>query len=97
MIQSGAEQYQPSDEDAARAASGRKNTRRWCKGKPGREHTPQIQLDPTLAFLSMPCSDDRFPGCKHHLVCATCGKVLAPSLQRIVQDQCPDLHPEATR
>lgn len=45
-------------------ASTKKNTKKWCKGKVGREHKPQCRSDP------------RYPASWRHLVCTECGKQL---------------------
>lgn len=72
----------------------KKNTRRWCKGKPGREHAP--------VFTGSKWSFRRgcrpvVPGdwmrekdgwhCSHQEVCANCGKILRESWQ--IGTDCP--------
>ena len=53
-----------------KAPGKRKDTRRWCGGKPGREHRPEC--------MAMPWSlapDGKHPEARQ-LVCVTCGRVL---------------------
>lgn len=45
--------------DEVRASGGetpphrsRKNTRRWCRGKPGVEHTPEVRLSKHAVYLA---------------------------------------------
>lgn len=74
-------------DEPVRRRPARKDTRRWCKGKPGSEHVPVIERP-----YDRPCErDERFSwaiGCNHHEVCATCGKVLRWSIDYA---ECPDL------
>jgi hypothetical protein len=72
----------------------RKNTRRWCKGKVGREHSPVVQHQKerngwrkawTCGPRKWGISAGRW-GCWHEEVCTTCGKVLRWTLG----DECPD-------
>jgi hypothetical protein len=65
---------------------GRKDTRRWCKGKPGREHAAEIVLRP---WYGRECGKPSwYPQwvCQHAEVCAACGKVL----RHLRVDECPD-------
>lgn len=71
--------------DVGKRAPGRKNTRRWCKGRPGREHTPEIAVPDNRLGLRDKCGwyDLRIGGlttasyyCQHVERCAACGKVL---------------------
>src|SRR6266568_2852968 len=49
----------------------RKDTRRWCKGKPGREHQPrQVTIS---AGMGLSCGAWF---CWHAETCACCGKIL---------------------
>lgn len=66
----------------------RKNTKKWCKGKKGREHKPVTELDiKTWGWLfaknpDLKCGDRRMRlnpfhfWCYHHVVCSVCGKEL---------------------
>lgn len=97
-VQSGAEQYRPDDEVSARRRPGKKDTARWCRGRQGREHTPVVEVDPKLAWMSgRPCGPVNaggmfgiFDQCKHHQVCAVCGKVLVGWWDRRMGTLCPD-------
>jgi hypothetical protein len=73
----------------------RKNTKRWCKGKVGREHQPVIVYDerylrwhkechvaPSWAYRSM-----KGWYCIHLEVCTNCGKHLR---WRVPKEECPD-------
>lgn len=83
-----------------RPASKKKNTRRWCRGKPGVEHTPMIELDSggqqrvrdgKDACYQWPYSSwDRWV-CRHHEICTTCGKIL----KRSFGIKCPDKKEDA--
>jgi hypothetical protein len=82
-------------EENPRRAPAKKNTKRWCRGKEGREHIPMIS-DPRWGF---PCqwrpawgrlkdsSNAKRWSCSHHEICSTCGKELRYSIQR---DECPE-------
>jgi len=54
-------------------APGKKNTRRWCKGKEGREHKPKCMPHPR--FLAGSAGQNLYEGW-FDLVCTECGKVL---------------------
>jgi len=45
----------------------RKDTKRWCRGKEGKEHQPI-----TSRWFNLPC--DRY--CWHRMICSVCGKRL---------------------
>lgn len=75
----------PLVDDEPRPHRSHKNTKRWCKGKEGIEHTPTIELDKNYAFMERSdkprCSTDSkilWMNCTHHVVCKKCGKILAP-------------------
>jgi hypothetical protein len=60
----------------------KKNTRRWCKGVPGREHNTELRLEPAYG---RGCQERTTyvrgqPGthwsCQHKIVCTVCGKIL---------------------
>lgn len=78
--------------DNVRPQRGRKDTRRWCKGKEGVEHTLETVVHHT-SLRTKPCSTldwaldkDRW-FCHHAIQCTTCGKYLKQWLPR---DLCPD-------
>lgn len=64
----------------------RKDTHRWCKGKPGREHVPVIVIPANLPnwWQEKGCGwgtitaygDELRYRCEHVEQCNTCGKVL---------------------
>jgi hypothetical protein len=56
------ERHTAIPDDAPRPKPGSKNTKKWCKGKVGREHKPE-------------CRDGHIQGWKN-LVCTECGKHL---------------------
>ena len=82
--------------DVPKPSPGKKDTKRWCKGKVGREHTPEITLRHNLKCYPMPewAKGLRFYRsklswwCHHERICTTCGKVLDWSIE---PDECPDL------
>lgn len=87
--------YRQDDPDAPwnrehKAAPARKDTRRWCRGKVGREHTLAIVRDDYGWHVGRKCQEPSWlPGywsCHHQERCTTCGKILRPSLPR---EQCP--------
>lgn len=98
-VQSGNENYRPDDEDPT-PYRPRKNRARWCRGKPGREHTPIVAVDEKFSSL-FPAGYTCTPvrgfgwGCRHHQVCSTCGKTLINGFEPAMQDLCPDLNPHA--
>lgn len=77
-----------SDEWGTRASRGRKNTRKWCKGKVGREHQPVVTLDKNMLSLRgrlgkplcrLPEEGEKHPlwlYCSHQVTCEVCEKVL---------------------
>lgn len=67
---------------------GRKSTRRWCKGKVGREHTKLIELDPKLTYFGTRCNATSWFPCRHHEICSVCGKQLRWTLP---VKECPIL------
>lgn len=70
-----------------RASPAKKNTKRWCRGKRGVEHVPEMVLGLGIgggdrcyrrsftAFYREP-GDDGYWWCSHRERCANCGKVL---------------------
>jgi len=84
------DKYAPEPERETPHIGRRKNTKRWCRGKVGREHVSGIVKDPQLLFgqADRPCALDRrwFP-CIHMERCTVCGKVLRRWLPA---DECPE-------
>ena len=80
----------PTDRSGAK-----KDRKRWCKGKAGREHDYQVQVRPNvwgdLERIGERCQphnwSDRYDWwiCKHCLVCQNCGRQ-----EDITKEQCPD-------
>lgn len=87
-----------SDEWRPKASQKRKDTKHWCKGKVGREHTPEVGLSkwPYNRNICGTAADiyswDNGPFrnrwvCRHELVCTSCGKIIKHTLDR---DECPE-------
>lgn len=81
-----------------------KDTKKWCKGKEGREHEPAVEGQQSSSWVCRPRVEwwtttkwmykhykDRPWFCTHRVVCQKCRKVLEHS---IPWQECPDL-PEA--
>lgn len=80
--------YQGPEEMAHRS---KKNTKKWCKGKPGVEHVPVISKPPNVpGWQKEDCRLDswglNFFLCDHHEICSTCFKSLR---WPITQEECP--------
>ena len=71
----------------------RKDRRRWCKGKPGREHVLVVREPASPSWVCGPSRlfirSEREAGwaCYHQLVCERCSKVL---MWRLPAGDCPD-------
>lgn len=74
------------DSGARRHLGRRKDTKRWCCGKEGREHTPEVVRDKSFGFRDK-CVDRAFLPCIHLEQCSECGKVLRRWLPI---EECPD-------
>lgn len=79
---------------------GRKNTRRWCKGKVGVEHVTEVRLNKHATSPwrngTPPCyrADwSKHWWCNHEEYCTRCGKTTRASLE----NDCPDYTTEVTR
>jgi hypothetical protein len=76
--------------DNVRPQRGKKNTKRWCKGKPGVEHTVETVVH-HASIHARPCHESKwmtdFWFCHHAIRCTTCGKYLKQFLPRA---ECPD-------
>lgn len=99
------EDYDARQEPLASEAITRgkkKSTKRWCKGKVGREHVPEVVESHVYGFLvhighgqHAKCHerDEMFKKlnggwfCRHAERCATCGKILRDQLPR---EECPE-------
>jgi hypothetical protein len=76
-------------------APARKNTRHWCRGRPGREHQRQLR-EVQNSFHPRSCewrpriwdSSEVAWHCAHEEFCAACGKILRTSCQLALAD-CP--------
>lgn len=78
------------DQDPERRSKSKKNTKRWCKGKVGREHVPEIRFNEMWRSLDRKCGARvRFwgGGCYHEEACSGCGKILRWALP---WGECPD-------
>lgn len=79
-----------SDEWTHQGSRKRKDTKRWCKGKVGREHVPVIELNRRFMIYRdksdmTQCKGSGWLACIHHEVCSTCHKELKWAV-----DYCPD-------
>jgi hypothetical protein len=96
----------PKDElrDAfTRQVNKRKSTAKWCKGKVGREHTPELVLNHNISRWSCGWRTHRFwrqgqwtqapyrYSCWHAYRCTTCGKYTEYALKNV--EECPDYKP----
>jgi hypothetical protein len=80
--------------DGPRRERGRKDTRRWCKGKPGVEHVPVIVFRPWYGRECRPPQEwaaRLCPSgwdCEHREVCENCGKILREPW-KLAKEECP--------
>ena len=77
-------------------APGKKNTRAWCKGKPGTEHKPVIVFRPYThgsCHVAQGWHLSIWPDepwiCAHREECSACGKILR-NHGRLAGAECPD-------
>lgn len=67
------------DEDSGKPPRSKKNTKRWCRGKQGREHITEIQRYEKYGMKTQ-CGPSRWGvegwACQHVVVCVECGKIL---------------------
>lgn len=75
----------------------RKDRRRWCRGKVGVEHVPQIAEGKYLSRknrcqwrISYSRHFDFTWWCRHERHCVNCGKILDPTVPRA---ECPEIRP----
>ena len=91
-------QKAPAESDEWKPTPGKKDTRKWCKGHPGREHKPTVVMGKwAVGYKSFTCKPrtgaDRFWWpmdkhgwmCFHEVVCEVCKKRLADT-----PDRCPE-------
>lgn len=76
------------DQDPERKPRAKKNTKRWCKGKVGREHVPEVVINPMWGNPN--CGESSWwPGrwsCHHMRACKNCGKRIQWALR---VTECP--------
>lgn len=85
-----------------RPQRGRKDTRRWCRGKVGVEHVVETRVNKHATYrvergVGTPSCyrAEWWPSrwwCNHEVACVNCGKILVVSLE----DDCPDRTDEVT-
>lgn len=92
-------QVRPADNlprpTVAKRPPAKKNTKLWCKGKVGREHSPKIQMSRYAGARSCMVPSgwrlQMYPRsrwlCFHEIVCTGCDKIINHFLD---PDQCPD-------
>lgn len=94
-------------DDTVRPVPARKNTKRWCKGKVGREHKPALRVTQWLS-RAYTCGwvvnswraalrgggSKPFWECYHEEYCTVCGKIV----QHWLSDKktCPDYTEDQT-
>jgi len=91
--------------DPPRVGHARKDRKRWCRGRVGREHVlgePQLSNWGTEATRRLsegqkPCLRPewypRYWLCLHEVRCVTCGRIM----RRLRDSECPDFTTEITR
>lgn len=78
--------------------STRKNTKRWCKGKVGREHVLEWGKDHWFMSHKYGCRWMKdWDGaikyrCYHTRVCKNCSKILERGIYDQIGEKCPDFH-----
>lgn len=79
------------DTTPVRRQPAKKDTKRWCKGKVGREHQIETALDPASAAWQRECQWNRgwaeFLACRHVKRCIVCSKIVQRWLPK---EECPD-------
>jgi hypothetical protein len=85
------------DPEPAYRHRSKKNTRLWCRGKPGVEHQTGVRLDSYHEEIDNPCYRlQRWPKnwwCSHQRYCTVCGKIMQVGIGR----DCPDFTEAVTR
>lgn len=95
-------------EELSRQVNKRKPTAKWCKGKIGREHEPELVLNHNWTSrttcgwrdLMMWRGGERVHwkwqySCYHSMQCKNCGKYTEWTLKN--KDDCPDYTPNPER
>jgi hypothetical protein len=77
-----------TDQDPERKPKAKKDTKRWCKGKVGREHVGEIVFNPIWGNPSCGPSWGNRWFCHHAEICKNCGKRIRWSVGK---GECPDL------
>jgi hypothetical protein len=90
-------------QETIRQTNKRKKTGKWCRGKVGVEHTPEIVVNHSWTarscswyplYFSFKRRDEGPRGwryaCRHSLRCTSCGKYVETFLG---VEQCPDAYP----
>jgi hypothetical protein len=79
-----------TDQDPERKPKSKKDTKRWCKGKVGREHVGEIVYNPMwgnpVCGVSTWMKHSKRWSCHHMDACKNCGKRLRWS---ITLEECP--------
>lgn len=78
---------------------GRKDRQKWCRGKVGIEHTPEVMIPVNFWGKGSPWAvcgyRDWYPhrwACYHQWVCTSCGKHIS---RKVTQQECQEaLHRE---
>ena len=92
-------------QETIRTTNRRKKTGRWCKGKVGVEHTPELVVNHTMTHLKE-CGWREIMrwrngerghwrwhySCKHSYRCTNCGKYTEVWLKNV--EECPDYKPQ---
>lgn len=77
--------------EQGKRAPGKKDTKRWCRGKPGVEHEVETRLERFVTpgecgwYISRRTGKPMWYRCYHEDVCSSCGKILLRT-----RKQCPD-------
>lgn len=83
----------PLVSDAWKRSPGKKDTRRWCRGKVGVEHELEVNLQTWALSMKYKCGwrkwrrDVPHWSCYHQSRCVKCGKIMEHWLSK---DTCPD-------
>jgi hypothetical protein len=80
-------------------SGSRKDRKKWCLGKPGREHRIELMVPPNIpGYIKQGCrwscwevGGVRFYLCNHVWICVVCGK----HLRDTQPEDCPDYAPYA--
>lgn len=90
-------------EEFSRQVNKRKSTAKWCKGKVGREHDPELVINHNFTWSGCRWNTSRFwsqktwnegpwrYSCRHAYRCKGCGKYTEYVLKDVTQ--CPEYGP----